>query len=436
MVFSGSLNKPATVTVGGNAATVDVNNNFRGTAAVTTGTNTVPVIATDAYSHVTTNRYQVVIPPASSAYTYDLNGNLTYDGSRTFAWDAKNQLVKITYADTSYFQFTYNGAGERVKIQEYDNTGSHNLTSTKQYVWAGGLAEERDANNTVTKRYFGQGEQRVVGGTTTNYFYTRDHLGSIREMIDASGAIQARYSYDPYGRRTKVSGALDCDFGFTGHYWHATSSLYLASYRAYDPNLGRWISRDPSGEGSGLNLYTYCGNNPICEIDLIGLVSISITDADLNAEMTWMDLKINGDNISGVPVSRMSRSQFLAFMLKTDEPNSYGSKNAEADTSFHGSPFSYTYSGSAFPELNGLTLTGHELNYMGVGAAIAAAGYPIWFSELVTKMYYYDAHNHASPSPGVYAAMDAGWWDYFAHGDTGRFAFPPSSCMEVPPLTL
>jgi RHS repeat-associated protein len=291
MVFSGTLSKPATVTVGGNAATVDVNNNFRGTAAVTTGTNTVPVIATDAYSHVTTNRYQVVIPPAASSYTYDLNGNLTYDGSRTFAWDAKNQLVKITYADTSYTQFTYNGAGERVKIQEYDNTGSHNLISTKQYVWAGGLAEERDATNTVTKRYFGQGEQRVVGGTTTNYFYTRDHLGSIREMIDASGTIQARYSYDPYGRRTKVLGALDCDFGFTGHYWHATSSLYLAPYRAYDPNLGRWISRDPSGESSGINLYAYCGGSPVNETDPTGLdPSSDLDDLIKEAEQSFQDL--------------------------------------------------------------------------------------------------------------------------------------------------
>jgi hypothetical protein len=69
-------------------------------------------------------------------------------------------------------------------------------------------------------------------------FYTRDHLGSIREMVASNGStIACRYSYDPYGRRTKVSGALDCDFGFTGHYWHAPSSLYLAPYRAYDPGL-------------------------------------------------------------------------------------------------------------------------------------------------------------------------------------------------------
>jgi len=54
-------------------------------------------------------------------------------------------------------------------------------------------AEERDASNNVTKRFYAQGEQ--IGGTS--YFFTTDHLGSIREMTDSTGAIHARYDYDP-----------------------------------------------------------------------------------------------------------------------------------------------------------------------------------------------------------------------------------------------
>jgi hypothetical protein len=38
--------------------------------------------------------------------------------------------------------------------------------------------------------------------------------------------IATRYSYDPYGRRTKVSGTVNSDIGFTGHYWLANSGLY------------------------------------------------------------------------------------------------------------------------------------------------------------------------------------------------------------------
>jgi RHS repeat-associated protein len=62
-----------------------------------------------------------------------------------------------------------------------------------------------------------------------------------------------------------------CDFGFTGYYYHATSGLYLSATRAYNPNLGRFISRDPSGESSGLNLYAYCADNPIDFADPSGL---------------------------------------------------------------------------------------------------------------------------------------------------------------------
>ena len=47
-----------------------------------------------------------------------------------------------------------------------------------------------------------------------NYFYTKDHLPQrLREMTNASGTLVARYDYDPYGRRTLVSGTDLADFG-------------------------------------------------------------------------------------------------------------------------------------------------------------------------------------------------------------------------------
>jgi RHS repeat-associated protein len=112
--------------------------------------------------------------------------------------------------------------------------------STNTFLWCETeLCEERDlTGGTVTRRFFGQGEQ--ISGT--NYFFVRDHLGSIREMTDTNGTIQARYDYDPYGRRTKVQGGLAADFGFTGHYYHEASGLHLALYRAYDAESGRWLN--------------------------------------------------------------------------------------------------------------------------------------------------------------------------------------------------
>jgi RHS repeat-associated protein len=164
--------------------------------------------------------------------------------------------------------FAYDGLSRRVQIVEHDATMSHTVTSTKNYVWVGQeIAEERDASNNVTKRFFPQGEQQ----SGTNYYYTRDHLGSVRELMDGSGNIVARYSYDPYGKVTLVSGTNLATKQYAGMYLHGTSGLNLTRYRAYDSNTGRWLSRDPIGEDGGYNLYEYCADDPMDFIDPQGL---------------------------------------------------------------------------------------------------------------------------------------------------------------------
>lgn len=95
-----------------------------------------------------------------------------------------------------------------------------------------------------------------------------------RELTDAAGQVRARYSYDPFGRRTKVSGDLDADFGFAGMLWSAEAALYLTHYRAYDPELGRWLSRDPIRNPEifqGPSLYAYVRNNPANLVDPLGM---------------------------------------------------------------------------------------------------------------------------------------------------------------------
>jgi RHS repeat-associated protein len=266
----GITNEPTSVTVNGQPATTRSDGSFEGKVAVSAGDNTVTVVATDVDGNTATNRYNVAVTGSGSkTLVYDANGNLTGDGTRTFEWDALNQLTAVT-SGTHRSEFTYNGLSQRVKIVEKDNNA---ITSTKNLVWIGSeICEERDASNNVTKRYYPQGVQ--IG--STNYYYTRDHLRSVRELTDSSGTVQARYDYDPYGRRTKLSGSIDADFGFTGHYYHQPSGLHLAVYRAYDADLGRWISRDPIGENGGINLYRYVRNTVINLNDPLGLWYIDI----------------------------------------------------------------------------------------------------------------------------------------------------------------
>jgi RHS repeat-associated protein len=204
--------------------------------------------------------------------TYDLNGSMTSDGgTRTFEWDGANRLVAINYTGfTTRSEFTYDGLSRVAKIVE--KTGS-TINSTRKFVWSGQeKLEFRDATDAVTQRNYAQGQ--YVG--TTAYLYTRDHLGSIREMFTGGGTVVARYDYDPYGRSTTVLGTTPTDFNFTGLYRHSKSNLDLATYRAYDPDLGRWLSRDPIGEQGGTNLYRYVHNDSVNAIDPLGLLDFRI----------------------------------------------------------------------------------------------------------------------------------------------------------------
>jgi RHS repeat-associated protein len=272
MRFAGTLSKPGTVTVGGNTATMSADNlSFEGYATVPAGTTTpVHIVATDGGGTVT-DKYTNVTPDTvtSQAFGYDLNGNTTSSGpsgapTAIYGWDAADRLISVTQG-TNVTTYDYDGAGRRVR--EWLNG-----TETRHWIWCGlQLCEERDSSNNVTKRFYPQGEQ--ISGTA--YCATRDHLGSIRELVDGDGVtLHARYEYGLYGTRSAnqvTIGAIESDFGFTGHQEFTAIGLVGAPLRFYQPQFARWLSRDPIEEDGGINLYGYAGNNPVSWIDPLGL---------------------------------------------------------------------------------------------------------------------------------------------------------------------
>jgi RHS repeat-associated protein len=286
MRLAGILDEAATVTIQSLPATVSATHQFERGVQVVSGTNSIVVTARDYSGNERTNTYEIDVSGNSMTISTDANGNVTSDGTLAFEWDAQDRLVTIRSgadcgsAGTSCSEFSYDGYGRRIRIVEKVDGAT---TSDQRFVWCGStLCEERNSGGgTVNKRFFALG----VDVSSTVYFYTRDHLGSVIEVTDWNGDVQARYEYGPFGRRTKVAGSSDAEFGYTGYYVHEPSGLNLARYREYSSDRGRWMNRDPLGaaafQSEGTNLYTYVRNMPLIYTDRDGLRACPPTETYL-----------------------------------------------------------------------------------------------------------------------------------------------------------
>jgi len=217
---------------------------------------------TRAYQHDAGNKIN------QHPYRYDGNGNRVEDERHTYSWDAENRLIKIAYKATPQkgTEFRYDGLGRRVAVIETDGA---NKAETR-FGWCGDrICQARDGSDQPLAYYFHEGAARPPEGNRKEY-YARDHLGSVRDVLDGAGNAVARYDYDPYGKLINAPANMPT-FGYAGMLYHAPSGLYLTKYRAYDPESGRWLTRDPIEEEGGINLYAYVQGNPVSYIDPTGL---------------------------------------------------------------------------------------------------------------------------------------------------------------------
>jgi RHS repeat-associated protein len=191
----------------------------------------------------------------SALLTYDENGNMTSDGTNTYAWDAENRLVRITYPGTGQTStFSYDALGRNVKIVEAGTT-----SGTKQFVCSEDeRSEERDGSGTLMSRFYELGQSNGL----TPYFYSLDHLSSIRELTNELGIAQGVLDYSPTGSEALLAGSQRPDFGYAGYYYHVRSGMNLTYTRAYNSVLDRFLNRDTVEEDGGVNLYQYAENSP------------------------------------------------------------------------------------------------------------------------------------------------------------------------------
>jgi len=296
LTVAGTTTSAATnVTVNSQTAARYGDNTFaREGFALSDGNNAFTAIAQDSLGRGDTNAVTVNLP-ATVSFTYDQNGNLTADGRRTLAYDDENQLVSVIVTNGSgsstKSEFSYDGLFRRRVRKEYTwSSGIWNLASEIHYLYDGRLVlQERDANNLPLVSYtrgldlsgtregaggIGGLLARTDHGSGQSAFYHADANGNITALVNGAPAIVARYSYDPYGNLLAKSGAMaDANlYRFSSKETHTSSGLIYYGFRFYDPNLQRWLNRDPIGEAGGVNLYAFLGNNPISFIDPLGLL--------------------------------------------------------------------------------------------------------------------------------------------------------------------
>lgn len=228
-------------------------------------------------TYTANNRNAYIAVSGASNYTphYDANGNLSQDNQYSYTYDFDNHLISVDNGNTA--TYTYDALGRRIRKQ----AGA----AVVNYYYAGDqIVEERNATNTTVATYlYGIGIDDILQMRRNgqDYWYHKNHLGSVVALTDEQGSVVERYEYDPYGKLTIYDAndslltvsAVGNIYYFTGREYDFETGLYHYRARSLHPGLGRFMQHDPLLYVDAMGLYHYVGNMPSRMVDPRGNVS-------------------------------------------------------------------------------------------------------------------------------------------------------------------
>ncbi len=222
-------------------------------------------------------------PPTPCTHTYDAAGNtkqIAYGTDvRTFTYDAGSRLTTQTRSDGTLARFSYDGLGGMALLEL---SQAALIRRERNY---GGLMSEvftvADGQTRIARRIPGPAGMSVeLRGTGANAQVVYAHADDTanRLFTDRTGTIVQRVDYGPYGE-TRTDTGTPGTIGYSFDQWNGGQRLRelgttILGARGYDPDTGRFLSRDPIRHDLGASRshpYSFAFNDPVNYTDPSGL---------------------------------------------------------------------------------------------------------------------------------------------------------------------
>src|SRR5262249_46173428 len=141
-----------------------------------------------------------------------------------------------------------------------------------------------DATDQILTRTVASGPNAGVS------FYLTDNLGSVRDLVNASGQVKDHLDYDGFGNVTEVSPSYGDRIKFTARWYDPDTGLQYNRARWYQPSTGKWLTPDSTGFASGdSNLYRYASNSAVNSTDPYGLQTTKKDKGTIKASLLGLD---------------------------------------------------------------------------------------------------------------------------------------------------